>query len=328
MKFESGTKHTVKRSLPKNFTENDRELLAHELEKTIPATHILKLDNAVVLNDLIYKNFHFYTEYCLSYPMSRTEQLKRIFYFWNPGSNYDACIWISDDWSQGYFHWMTDALPRLLSCRKITSVKNVLLPDIYRQQEYIAASLKILGYTPVYFSGKCSIKELWIPAHTAPSGNYNESLIREARSLLRPSAVKKPFRKIYASRAKASLRRIQNEEELISLLQKFGFEIHYFEEYTLQEQMDLMSETQVLAGLHGAGLTNMLFMQENTVVLEFRDETDRISNCYFSLASALHHDYYYLLCHAAKDPVYKVLFTVDIPAAEKVLASFLSTNAG
>ncbi len=37
---------------------------------------------------------------------------------------------------------------------------------------------------------------------------------------------------------------------------------------TFKEQVDVMASTSVLIALHGAGLTNLMFMQPGTVVIE------------------------------------------------------------
>ena len=44
-----------------------------------------------------------------------------------------------------------------------------------------------------------------------------------------------------------------------------------------------MSETKILAGLHGSGLTNVLFMNKHTYLLDIRDPQDNIKNAFFSL---------------------------------------------
>lgn len=46
--------------------------------------------------------------------------------------------------------------------------------------------------------------------------------------------------------------------------------------------------------MHGAGLINMLFMQPGGSVLEFGNRMDKSNNCFFSLAAALEHDFFYL----------------------------------
>ena len=67
-------------------------------------------------------------------------------------------------------------------------------------------------------------------------------------------------------------RKISNEEELLmSLRQKFhGFDIALvnFETYSITAQLELSANTDILIGMHGAGLTHMMFMPKHSGVIE------------------------------------------------------------
>ena len=75
-------------------------------------------------------------------------------------------------------------------------------------------------------------------------------------------------RKIWIHRSEKSRRALLNEDEVLATVQKAGFEPIVFEALTLKQQIELMQQTKVLAGLHGAGLTNLMFLPENSTVLE------------------------------------------------------------
>ena len=57
----------------------------------------------------------------------------------------------------------------------------------------------------------------------------------------------------------------------------------------------MMCNADILVSLHGAGLTHMLWMKDSASILEIRARGDYQNNCYFSLASDLNFDYYYVL---------------------------------
>ncbi len=80
-----------------------------------------------------------------------------------------------------------------------------------------------------------------------------------------------------------------------------------------------MQKTGSLIALHGAGLTNMLFMNANTKILEIRNEEDKHNNCYFSLASDLDIDYYYLLSKGDSIETHTVNVDVDIEKLEQII---------
>ena len=99
---------------------------------------------------------------------------------------------------------------------------------------------------------------------------------------------------------------------MVSLLKLYDYDVHYFEDYSLKKQIELMSQTKSLIGLHGSGLTNMLFMPKNGQILELRNQNDAQNNCYFALASDLNHKYYYQLNQGNLNDTHAVDITVNI----------------
>jgi capsular polysaccharide biosynthesis protein len=210
------------------------------------------------------------------------------------GSKIEAVI-ITDLWTQGYFHWMLDALPRLILFNKPEIT--IFLPIELKNFEFVQMSLRLLGFDNFTFLNQHEykfIKKLNFPYQLAPTGNYNEEIIKELRNrFLANITSKKRNKKIYISRSKASRRKISNEILIIPILLKYGIEVIHCEDLTFKEQVELFSETKLLISNHGAGLSNMLFLERNSRVIEIRLHDDSLNNCYFSLASALDIDYYY-----------------------------------
>jgi capsular polysaccharide biosynthesis protein len=147
-----------------------------------------------------------------------------------------------------------------------------------------------------------------MPSHVAPTGHYNDDIIRQVRELMvrtlgGQANYKGKGQCIYISRARASKRRIANEAEVVEVLQRLGFLTVYPEEMSLEEQVKLFSRTRYLVSNHGAGLANMLFVPEGANVLELRLKGDSHRNFYFSLASALNQNYFYQTCPPAAHDV-------------------------
>jgi hypothetical protein len=82
-----------------------------------------------------------------------------------------------------------------------------------------------------------------------------------------------------------------------SLKQNFNddYEIEeaVFEKKTLVEQKDMLTNCKVLIGPHGAGFTNILFLNENTKIIELFPESFWVG-CYKKLAIEKKVNYYYL----------------------------------
>lgn len=77
-----------------------------------------------------------------------------------------------------------------------------------------------------------------------------------------------PTKRIYLTRAEANYRRVLNESEVVEWLQKSGFVSVTLSELSVREQAALLAEAAVVVAPHGAGLTNLVFCQPGTKVLE------------------------------------------------------------
>lgn len=77
---------------------------------------------------------------------------------------------------------------------------------------------------------------------------------------------------ILVSRKKALSRRLINENELYLNLKNFGFKLLEFENYSIDEQIQFSINCSIMVGYHGAGLTNLIFMKKNSLVIEIRNK--------------------------------------------------------
>lgn len=75
-------------------------------------------------------------------------------------------------------------------------------------------------------------------------------------------------RRLFVSRADAKKRRLLNEEEVFRRIEHLGFKRVMPGLLPVAEQIALFSEAQIVAGPHGAGLTNLIFMPEGGAVVE------------------------------------------------------------
>ncbi|MES2515829.1 MAG: glycosyltransferase family 61 protein [Bacteroidota bacterium] len=316
-----------KRKAPVNIIADDLKLFSHEYEKKIHATTFTELKNAYVLNNTIFKlsTLKLYNQYSLVHPLRKKDIIKNLLRLSRKQQYVDSAIWITDEYADGYFHWLTDCLTRLIAAKPFVKSEVILLPVHLKKWAFIEQSLAYFKLKPLFFDTAFPVKvnRLLLPSHTAPAGNYNTSIINLLREQFVGSHSIKPSRNIYISRQKALKRKISNEQQVISLLKTYHFEIHYFENYDFSEQVNLMKDTKCLISLHGAGLTNMLFMREGTCVMELRNEEDAHNNCYFSLASDLAINYYYQLNKGDSKDTHEVNITVDTALLEKNIKHML-----
>ncbi|WP_119080007.1 glycosyltransferase family 61 protein [Chitinophaga alhagiae] len=319
----------MQKRLPVNIRETDAHLFEPALgfEAQPPVTY--RLRNAQVLKGSIFdphqRRFHISFSHIRPVPARRL--FKKLLMLPLPGKQLAEAIWITDEWSREYFHWFSDALPRLMAAEQSGFYGPVLLPEHYAQVPFVPPSLHMLGATPLHYDPhkKLTVSELIVPAHAAPTGNYNPQLINLLRSRFNAGHQNAAGKNIYVSRAKAAKRKIINETQVAGVFARHGFEVHIFEDYTFEQQVQLARSAKVLAGLHGAGLTNMLFMPRGGKVLELRNEQDSHNNCFFAMAAALEHDYYYLLSKGTSTDTYHADFYVDVAPLEAVAAQLAAS---
>jgi capsular polysaccharide biosynthesis protein len=283
------------------------------MQREIPQTSLLKLHNVGVSAEgiLFQRGKMLLESFAFSSNMDQWKRRSRLKFFVN---NYvfrhsrrieSEVLWIVDDWSNGYFHWLTDALTRLYVMRDRLDDFVLLLPWDYKARDFVQSSLRCFGIKAVEFIRQNEVlrcRKVFMPTHTAPSGHYNEEIIRGVRSVLlqayRDAAYRGEGERIYISRGRAPKRRILNEAAVLDILTEFGFQTIYAEDLPFEQQVKTCSRARYLVSNHGAGLTNMLFMPPGGSLLELRHHMDRINNCYFTLSSALDLNYLYQTCQS------------------------------
>lgn len=327
---------TVERSVPVNLQEGDWNFFRREKKRIIPSSNLLTAKNVFVSDEGVaftffrtlkqgesssekVKKYNTY-KYRLSYLVKRV----RI-----PVKAKEKYILAFDSRYSGYFHWLADTIPRLISIKEECEGAVLILP--HQVSQFHLDSLDIFKFKALHFLPFLTYSKipfLLLPEMIAPSGNYNVSVmdkIRYSYTSFYNLEIRKPFRIVYISRAKSERRKIENESEFKWILEKLNVETHFFEDYSFEEQVKLARETKILISIHGAGLTNMLFMERNTKVLEVRKENDATNLCYFSLASALNIHYYYLWGNslAIDEDTHTANLWIDTAKFEEVLISML-----
>ena len=329
------------RKLPINFNQADSALFEREFKKDIPASKLVKLENVNVNPDgIIFRGNQIFLESFASpkhldawlKPKAKLKFFLKNNLFRHIEKINSEVFWFTDNWSVLYFHWMTDALPRLFTIREKTVNATLLLPGAYQEKKYITSSLSPFVFQEVKFLNhiiRCNT--LQIPTHTAPTGNYNETLIRDLRSFYSDFYSRTYSEnigdKVYISRGKAQKRKIKNEEECLAVLKEYDFKVVYFEDCSFEQQVKIALDARYLISNHGAGLTNMLFMKSGSSVFELRKKGDRSNNCYFSLASALNLRYFYQICDS-EDPeedAHTANLIVDCKLLRKNIEQMLKT---
>lgn len=205
---------------------------------------------------------------------------------------------VTDSWSSGHFHWFCDVLPKLFCIKARAAEFVLLLPDIPYIKNFATETLQKLqiNFEDIVFMNEQNFyhsKNLFYVSRISQSGHMNGEIMKDIqKSFLEGKG--SGTRKIYVSRQKGAIRKIVNGDQLDTVLKEYGFEILFAEGLTLDEEIDIFSTTDTLLGLHGAGLTNCVFMHPGSKVIELRRKENGPTNVgFWHLADSLQHDFYY-----------------------------------
>ena len=183
---------------------------------------------------------------------------------------------VSSAGAENYYHWMFQILPRI----KILKESGVSFDKLYfyeLNKPYQFETLKELAIQesdiivgkPDHIIVSQELIVPSIPVWIAKGKSFSPWVIEYLKSnLLAQSDTQNFPDKIFISRQKASLRNIVNEDALVEELVKKGYQRVFLEDYSVKDQALMFSQVKEVIGVHGSGLTNLLFCTPGTKIIE------------------------------------------------------------
>ncbi len=231
-----------------------------------------------------------------------------------------------------YFHWLFDVLPRfhLLKVSGLFQRVNwFIIPSC--SLPYQLETLKALGISQSQIIDGSKVNHIEADKIIASSSHRNAGqmekwvcdFLRESFvETLRPNEKKYPSL-FYITRNDSRSRNVINENELIALLNRFGFTTLSLSGLSFEEQVRLFNSAEVIVSPHGAGLANLVFCKEGTKIIEIFSK-GWVGTMYYDLAQKLGLEYYYQLDRVSASPksaeeAKHKHFRVDIANVEKTL---------
>ncbi len=192
-----------------------------------------------------------------------------------------------------YYHWLINDFPRILLCYQ-AGYKNIIINsdklDIKKLCNFQLDCLKILPGIRLYslnlFEGQ-KMKKICIPILPDEYGGeekivngihiYDYYTHRVTRYVI------KKMPKIFKlkennkrRRIKIQRRDIENDRESSNigefnqfLIDEWNFDIIYLEDYSVQKQMQMMYDSEIVIGAHGSGLANFIAANKKSVLMEY-----------------------------------------------------------
>jgi capsular polysaccharide biosynthesis protein len=235
-------------------------------------------------------------------------------------------LWAIDNFSPGsYHHWMIDCLTRVAHAADIYPGEGVLLlPRSYARHPYV-------GWTLQAFPNVRRVE--WIDADAkARVGTLgfvgNPAMVTRRPPVYRASPIVEVARRVgelagdpngaerlYLTRADASRRRAHNESDVVRVLKSHGFEVLQPDPAQPRHQVRACLAADLVVGVHGAALTNLMFMRPGGRLIELR-RRERPDIFFFDhyrgLADAVGIDYVGQGCETVGEPAGYAINDADL----------------
>ena len=213
-----------------------------------------------------------------------------------------------------YYHWLIETVPKIRYVRQFESATGreatYLVPS--DRPSWVEETLKFLDIpdskieritAPVYHA-----QPLLIPSFPRYSEIDYQWL---QKHILSQNGAKADNSNVYISRSNAISRRVVNEDEVMDLLSEYGFQRYHLENRSLEENATLFRNADIVVGAHGAGLTDIVFCTNTSVVELFGA---RIKKPYQQIAAEIGLVYRELYCEPVSTDIY-----VDTAELESVI---------
>lgn len=280
-----------------HFSTSPFPLESHkEEERTIPGTYVVTLENASVYSAY---GIVMWNKKLLQDSLWRWSTLYRapkdIFPLPDATESDETIAVIALQGFSNYYHWMIEVLPRL----HILKQSRVLYDKLYfppLRTKFSQSTLQHLGidFTKVIEATNnthIKPKKLVFPSQPSESQATPVWVIDFLQdTFLKNYKLKDGKKRIFMSRKNAIIRRIINEDSIFELLEPLGFKKIFMEDLSVIEQAELMHESEIIVGTHGAALTNIVFARKGTVIIELFQE--HLERCFFDLSNTMNLNYH------------------------------------
>ena len=245
-------------------------------------------------NRLIYPSLGFSRAPYLHKPAARSKTLHQANL-----DEYSELVSLRDTGEENYYHFYNDVLVKLFFLEeKIGLSQNVPLLisrklydrpffQYFRQHPFLRDRQWIVQGEEQYIRSR---RTYFCKPLTHTLHYYSRILDMVRLEDLHPGGPKD--RRLFITRSTKRQRFIENNDEIAAVCQGMGFDVIDFDEMSLPQQIQAMSQARYVIGIHGAGLVNMLFRGKKSMsVLEIYPPSTYFPFHYVLMANQLNYQY-------------------------------------
>jgi capsular polysaccharide biosynthesis protein len=203
-----------------------------------------------------------------------------------------------------YFHWFTDALPRLEIASRAMGTN--WKPDWWvvntLNRPFIRESLTHLGIPlnrviSLKIQPHIRFSNLWIPSLPCESSsgdtpNWVVEYLKSSFKVCIDSGTDTALpKRIWIDRSSMNSRRLELSKRDETILRGYGISIVCLEDLSLLKQINIFHGAELVIGPHGAGFSNIVFSRKPKILEFFFPQ--HVNACYYSLGQHVEADYSY-----------------------------------
>lgn len=207
-----------------------------------------------------------------------------------------------------YAFWINSYLPRLIAAKDaglFDQGARLIFPESWKTKPFVQQSLSLfkVPFTVIPSGYQIFAETLYMPETREYTATFYPPTIQTTstriKQLLGIKEIVIPKTKVYLSRKQRGVRSVENEDEIKQILLEHGYTIHEFEGMSFIDQVNLMHNCSHFISLHGAGCSNIMFMQNGSSMLELVNESYAKAEYTFpfwKLSNATKLQYYIQFC--------------------------------
>ena len=188
-------------------------------------------------------------------------------------------------WSEGFYHWLTDALPRLALLSEFPAETKILIHGpLKRYQKECLSMMGLLDRVRETPEQHLLVEDYYFSSPVCMTGCTSPRSVLWLREQFIPHASRGATPERFFVRREGKTRGIANQEEISVYLESLGWGVVDLEQLSFSEQIAYFSNAEAIIAEHGAGLTNLLWCSSGCRVLELCPD-NFLNGCYEGIAS-------------------------------------------
>ena len=217
---------------------------------------------------------------------------------------YNEVFVITQFWGSGFFHFNCESAPRVAPYVDFLRSHGDIRIHVLKGGGFVAKAVELLGLDPSRLvTGTIRAKLVYLPQSTR-CGNANVHLVqllshryRQAiRQKFPPSSLQRNSIVVVRRSGGRKFKHAPGIESMVqSMAEENGFRYELFKDNPLpsyDEAVQIFNRAVIVVGPHGAGLSNLLFSEPGTVMIEGVCNAPKTNLCYQVLGYVLGHKYH------------------------------------